>query len=296
MHPGAAVGGMLAQEPAGALGIARRDGGDDRLVLPHGYREATPVLQPAQPKEQQLLGEQAIDLAEPGIAGELDQPVVKPQVHGVIALDVAAAGCVLHLGDHPLELRDVLAPRARGHASADQLVHHLAHIVDLIGFRHRYIADEHSPVLLRAHQTALLERAQGLAHRSPARAEPHRQLALVEALPDGQLAAKDELLDLLLHECGQRARPQQLQRREWRYGARRARHRAGPFSSGNCQLLTVYRPASYICNLIRVNGCPDGNPMSNDPYLLTPGPLTTSLRTRQAMLRDWGSWDVDFNT
>jgi 2-aminoethylphosphonate-pyruvate transaminase len=36
--------------------------------------------------------------------------------------------------------------------------------------------------------------------------------------------------------------------------------------------------------------------MSNDPYLLTPGPLTTSLRTRQAMLRDWGSWDVDFNT
>jgi 2-aminoethylphosphonate-pyruvate transaminase len=35
--------------------------------------------------------------------------------------------------------------------------------------------------------------------------------------------------------------------------------------------------------------------MSNDPYLLTPGPLTTSPRTRQAMLRDWGSWDVDFN-
>jgi 2-aminoethylphosphonate-pyruvate transaminase len=36
--------------------------------------------------------------------------------------------------------------------------------------------------------------------------------------------------------------------------------------------------------------------MSNDPYLLTPGPLTISLRTRQAMLRDWGSWDVDFNS
>ena len=35
--------------------------------------------------------------------------------------------------------------------------------------------------------------------------------------------------------------------------------------------------------------------MSSEPYLLTPGPLTTSLRTRQAMLRDWGSWDVDFN-
>lgn len=33
----------------------------------------------------------------------------------------------------------------------------------------------------------------------------------------------------------------------------------------------------------------------NPPILLTPGPLTTSNRTRQAMLRDWGSWDGDFN-
>lgn len=31
------------------------------------------------------------------------------------------------------------------------------------------------------------------------------------------------------------------------------------------------------------------------PYLLTPGPLTTSLRTKQAMLSDWGSWDGAFN-
>lgn len=33
----------------------------------------------------------------------------------------------------------------------------------------------------------------------------------------------------------------------------------------------------------------------SDPILLTPGPLTTSARTKQAMLRDWGSWDSDFN-
>ena len=31
------------------------------------------------------------------------------------------------------------------------------------------------------------------------------------------------------------------------------------------------------------------------PILLTPGPLTTSPHTKEAMLRDWGSWDVDFN-
>ncbi|TLZ44898.1 MAG: 2-aminoethylphosphonate--pyruvate transaminase [Gammaproteobacteria bacterium] len=36
--------------------------------------------------------------------------------------------------------------------------------------------------------------------------------------------------------------------------------------------------------------------MSTEPYLLTPGPLTTSLRTKQSMLRDWGSWDADFNS
>lgn len=30
------------------------------------------------------------------------------------------------------------------------------------------------------------------------------------------------------------------------------------------------------------------------PYLLTPGPLTTALSVKQAMLRDWGSWDADF--
>ena len=32
-----------------------------------------------------------------------------------------------------------------------------------------------------------------------------------------------------------------------------------------------------------------------DPILLTPGPLTTSLQTKSAMLRDWGSWDSNFN-
>lgn len=35
--------------------------------------------------------------------------------------------------------------------------------------------------------------------------------------------------------------------------------------------------------------------MDRDKILLTPGPLTTSLRTKLAMLRDWGSWDADFN-
>jgi len=35
-------------------------------------------------------------------------------------------------------------------------------------------------------------------------------------------------------------------------------------------------------------------PVFGEPYLLTPGPLTTSRQTKEAMLRDWGSWDDDF--
>ncbi|MFB9356306.1 2-aminoethylphosphonate--pyruvate transaminase [Sneathiella chinensis] len=34
--------------------------------------------------------------------------------------------------------------------------------------------------------------------------------------------------------------------------------------------------------------------VGGEPYLLTPGPLTTALSTKAAMLRDWGSWDGDF--
>ena len=35
-------------------------------------------------------------------------------------------------------------------------------------------------------------------------------------------------------------------------------------------------------------------PPLGEPYLLTPGPLTTAFEVKQAMLRDWGSWDSDF--
>ncbi|WP_151702777.1 2-aminoethylphosphonate--pyruvate transaminase [Nitrincola alkalilacustris] len=35
--------------------------------------------------------------------------------------------------------------------------------------------------------------------------------------------------------------------------------------------------------------------MKQVPYLLTPGPLTTSESVKAAMQQDWGSWDEDFN-
>ena len=37
-------------------------------------------------------------------------------------------------------------------------------------------------------------------------------------------------------------------------------------------------------------------PALGEPYLLTPGPLTTAYTVKQAMLRDWGSWDGDFRS
>jgi 2-aminoethylphosphonate-pyruvate transaminase len=39
---------------------------------------------------------------------------------------------------------------------------------------------------------------------------------------------------------------------------------------------------------------PFAPPQMGEPYLLTPGPLTTEYAVKQAMLRDWGSWDSDF--
>ncbi len=41
---------------------------------------------------------------------------------------------------------------------------------------------------------------------------------------------------------------------------------------------------------------PPGNAirLHNEPWLLTPGPLTTAASVKQSMLRDWGSWDGDF--
>ncbi len=36
------------------------------------------------------------------------------------------------------------------------------------------------------------------------------------------------------------------------------------------------------------------SPELGEPYLLTPGPLTTSIDVKRAMLKDWGSWDSDF--
>ena len=35
-------------------------------------------------------------------------------------------------------------------------------------------------------------------------------------------------------------------------------------------------------------------PKLGEPFLLTPGPLTTSYEVKEAMLRDWGSWDDEF--
>lgn len=35
-------------------------------------------------------------------------------------------------------------------------------------------------------------------------------------------------------------------------------------------------------------------PQMGEPYLLTPGPLTTAQSVKAAMLKDWGSWDADF--
>ncbi len=45
-------------------------------------------------------------------------------------------------------------------------------------------------------------------------------------------------------------------------------------------------------SMTATTGFPD--PRLGEPFLLTPGPLTTAYSVKEAMLRDWGSWDADF--
>lgn len=45
-----------------------------------------------------------------------------------------------------------------------------------------------------------------------------------------------------------------------------------------------------------MSATPLPSPELGEPYLLTPGPLTTAYSVKQAMLKDWGSWDDDFRT
>ncbi|MGF1660447.1 MAG: 2-aminoethylphosphonate--pyruvate transaminase [Rubrimonas sp.] len=44
----------------------------------------------------------------------------------------------------------------------------------------------------------------------------------------------------------------------------------------------------------RNDSCLIEAPRLGEPWLLTPGPLSTSYSVKEAMLRDWGSWDGDF--
>lgn len=41
---------------------------------------------------------------------------------------------------------------------------------------------------------------------------------------------------------------------------------------------------------------PIETPRLGEPFLLTPGPLTTAYSVKEKMLRDWGSWDADFRS
>jgi 2-aminoethylphosphonate-pyruvate transaminase len=43
-----------------------------------------------------------------------------------------------------------------------------------------------------------------------------------------------------------------------------------------------------------MSDAPFPDPTQGEPFLLTPGPLTTAYSVKAAMLRDWGSWDGDF--
>ena len=92
------------------------------------------------------------------------------------------------------------------------MIQRFANVIDLVGFRHRYLPHERAAILLGAYQARFLQHTQGLADRAAARPESRGKFTFIDVLPDREFAAQNQLLDLEMHERRERVRPNQLER------------------------------------------------------------------------------------
>ena len=61
-----------------------------------------------------------------------------------------------------------------------------------------------------------------------------------------------------------------------------------------CKVRKICHPPAHPREAALTEPAPFPDPEMGEPFLLTPGPLTTAASVKHAMLRDWGSWDGDF--
>jgi hypothetical protein len=123
---------------------------------------------------------------------------MKFEVQRAVALEVRSGGGRIHLPEQPAQLVESVGTDALRQATTDQLIEHFAHVVDLVRLSNRYFAHEGAPIALGAYQAALLQRTQGLTHRTAAGSEAFGQLDLIDPLSRRELTAQNHLLDLRL--------------------------------------------------------------------------------------------------
>jgi len=227
----AAVHDVLAHQPLGERCVAARDGVNDRLVVPGRDRDRVGVPGERLASVQvELVDDPAIVGRQRAIPRGVGKHVVKFEIEREIGIRAARASDGVHTPDdftQPRECRGLDALRGE---PADQAVERGAHLVDLVRFVERDLADEHAAVLFGAHEAGLLERAECFAHRSARDAQHIGDRFLVELGSGDKVAGDDHPLELVRDECGQRIR---LQKGD---GVRRAgRFPRRPRRSGNAQ-------------------------------------------------------------
>ena len=139
----------------------------------------------------------------PLVVGQLQHQGVKLQIQFVIQVGVFCFTGPVHAVQKRLKLGFVAFSDVLGGAFGGKAEDQGAHVVQLQHFAHRQLAHKHAPVEHGLDQPQAGEHANGLAHRSPAGAHAQRQSRLVQAFTRFELAAVDQLLELLGHKDGQ---------------------------------------------------------------------------------------------
>ena len=184
-----------------------------------------------------------------------DHAIVKFQIQEPVRLHVILRRRAVHAFDERAQLADMLGCRDLGESPPGPFVQRRAHFVDLVGFGHADLADEHAAILLQTHQSRLFERAKRLAHRASRYAERVGDVGFVELGAGREIAGKDHALELPLHQHGQRTRLDQRDGRA-RWLATRAPGRGTNsgqswtclrLDAGGCRLSTICNPSRCEC-------------------------------------------------
>src|SRR5438477_6750960 len=151
-----------------------------------------------------LPGNAPVYLGEPGVSRVRDEEVMKAQIVGIVATDVAGLRFLIHRSQKRLEHGAfIVAQRDREFAS-DLVVECRAQVVELLRFVDCESPHERSAVARERDEALLTKRLQRFTQRPPACAEARREDALVKAFTGRDASVEDHSLELQLERRSER--------------------------------------------------------------------------------------------